>query len=56
VAHAVPGGEVVADKALGQPTKPLKEIRPEIVAAAKAHVVKLSYADLLSGADVNAQV
>jgi 15-cis-phytoene desaturase len=32
--------EVVADKALGQPTKPLKEIRPEIVAAAKAHVVK----------------
>ena len=32
--------EVVADKALGQPTKPLKEIRPEIVAAAKAHTVK----------------
>jgi len=32
--------EVVVDKALGQPTKPLKEIRPEVVSAAAAHEVK----------------
>ena len=32
--------EVVVDKALGQPTKPIKEIRPEVVAAAEKHVVK----------------
>merc|ERR1719152_740427 len=29
--------EVVVDKAAGQPTKPLKEIRPDCVAAAEAH-------------------
>jgi len=32
--------EVVVDKALGNPTRPLKEIRPEIVAAAAAHEPK----------------
>jgi len=32
--------EVIVDKALGQATKPLKEIRSEIVAAAESHVVK----------------
>merc|ERR1719311_1753194 len=32
--------EVIVDKALGQPTKPLKEIRPEIAAAAAAYEPK----------------
>jgi len=32
--------EVVVDKALGQPTRPLKEIRAECVAAAESHTVK----------------
>ena len=32
--------EVIVDKALGQPTKPLKEIRPEVVAAATAYTPK----------------
>jgi len=32
--------EVIVDKALGQPTKPLKEIRPEVVAAAAAYTPK----------------
>jgi len=41
---AVLGGklaaEVVVDKALGNPTKPLKDIRPEVVAAAAAYEPK----------------
>merc|ERR1719238_1808907 len=41
---AVLGGklaaEVIVDKAIGQPTKPLKEIRPEVVAAAAAYEPK----------------
>ena len=28
----------MSDRALGQPTKPLKEIRPEVTARAEAHV------------------
>ena len=41
---AVLGGklaaEVIVDRTLGQPTKPLKEIQPQIVAKAAAHQPK----------------
>jgi hypothetical protein len=44
-----------AADATAAPTAPAVP-RPLAPPTSKAHVVKLSYADLLSGADVNAQV